>query len=359
MDYSALSGHYQRLISASEQLTDTERQFKELSLAMPDLCFHLPHELPYAEPFIRQIVSETTLPADDAHFKGFLKTSTFLKADEDIAILRHLRYLPAAWHSHEFIEVACVISGTCTNYFEDQAMVLYPGDICIISPDTPHTVSAFSNDAVIYNIIIRSGTFQKTFPRLFDENTVLSDFFQRALRRSDVSPYILLHAENDIPLFGWLSLALEEYESARPYCQWAVNSYINCFFIRLMRFHELSASVSENRQDYPEGDIIYISRYMKAHFTNLTLRELAAYFNYSERQMQRILKTCTGKSFTENIQELRMAQAARLLRTTDRPIGNILREMGYSDAGYFKEIFARYYHMTPQEYRLLKEEIQE
>ena len=34
----------------------------------------------------------------------------------DVAIYQHLRYLPAYWHSHSFLEVAYVLEGSCTHY---------------------------------------------------------------------------------------------------------------------------------------------------------------------------------------------------------------------------------------------------
>lgn len=44
-------------------------------------------------------------------------------------------------------------------------------------------------------------------------------------------------------------------------------------------------------------NIIFILKYIELHYATLTLPELASFFNYSERQMTRILKNYTGQTF--------------------------------------------------------------
>ena len=90
---------------------------------------------------------------------------------------------------------------------------------------------------------------------------------------------------------------------------------------------------------------------MQENYTSITLKDLADFFNYSERQIQRIIKNCTGMSFSQNIQKLKMRRAARLLTNPDLSVSAIAEELGYMDSGNFRHIFKKYYGMTPAEYR--------
>ena len=82
------------------------------------------------------------------------------------------------------------------------------GDNCIIAPDTPHAVSAFSDDSVIFNIILRISTFETAFFGTLSENDILSDFFMRTLYNSKTHPFLLFSTNGDTEALNYV---YEEY----------------------------------------------------------------------------------------------------------------------------------------------------
>ena len=46
-----------------------------------------------------------------------------------------------------------------------------------------------------------------------------------------------------------------------------------------------------------------------------------------------------------------MQKAAQLLKDSDRSVGSICEELGYSNRTYFNRIFMQHYGLTPSEYR--------
>ena len=60
----------------------------------------------------------------------------------------------------------------------------------------------------------------------------------------------------------------------------------------------------------------------------------------------------TGKTYTQLIQEKRLAQAAFLLRNTDRNVSDIAVAVGYENISYFHRIFADSYGKSPRHYRV-------
>ena len=100
-----------------------------------------------------------------------------------------------------------------------------------------------------------------------------------------------------------------------------------------------------------DENVIFILKYMQENYSTVTLSSLAEFFNYSERQIQRIIKKSTGISFSENIQKLKMKHAAQLLMDPDRSVSAVAEDLGYSDVGNFRHIFKKYYGMSPAEYR--------
>ena len=98
-------------------------------------------------------------------------------------------------------------------------------------------------------------------------------------------------------------------------------------------------------------NLIFMLKYMQEHYTTLSLPELAALFNYSERQVQRILLKNTGQTYTQLIQTMKMKEAARLLRDSRYPISKIASDLGYSNLGNFRRIFRKAYDISPAAYR--------
>ncbi len=65
----------------------------------------------------------------------------------------------------------------------------------------------------------------------------------------------------------------------------------------------------------------------------------------------RIFKNQAGVSLTEYIGERRVREACRLLEETRLPMGEISREVGYTDPNYFAKSFRSHMGISPSEYR--------
>lgn len=71
----------------------------------------------------------------------------------------------------------------------------------------------------------------------------------------------------------------------------------------------------------------------------------------SESAFSRYFKSASGHTFSEMVSQLRLAQACRLLRSTDTPIATIAAEVGYTNLSNFNRQFRARRHLTPREYR--------
>lgn len=83
----------------------------------------------------------------------------------------------------------------------------------------------------------------------------------------------------------------------------------------------------------------------------ISLKQLSIKFNYSERQMARILKEYTGKTFINIIQDIKLQNACALLKNPDISINKIIDSVGYSNSTHFYKIFKKSYGVTPIDYR--------
>ena len=335
----------------SGKLNETERIFKAFFEENRALMPECPHNLSAYDTLINYASSVTTIPFYNLLFQERLEETTFFTTDNDIEIYRHLRYLPCSWHSHDFLEIICVVQGSCTHYIAEQKLEMQEGDICIVAPDTRHAISAFSDESLILNILIRVSTFETAFFGTLIDDSILSRFFHHTLYQSKTYPYLLFCTGSDQALFNFVGYAFDEASHNNAYKKRMLNCIITGFFVMLLRNHGADVIVSELTSPEQNQNVFYVLQYMQKHFATTSLPDMAATFNYSERQIQRIVAEATGLSFSANILKLKMSQADRLLTNSDMSVANIAESLGYADTRSFRQTFKKYFGKTPGDYR--------
>ena len=83
---------------------------------------------------------------------------------------------------------------------------------------------------------------------------------------------------------------------------------------------------------------------------NLSLASLARTIATSRRQLQRVFGE-RPTSFRRELQRVRMARAAELLRDDAMPVGAVARAVGYRQPAQFSKAFRRHHGLPPSELR--------
>ena len=280
-----------------------------------------------------------------------LTEEELFKEDESIAIFRHKRYLPPIRHSHSFIEIIYVSSGSCENRVDGQPVSLLAGDVCILAPGNIHTLSVFSDDALVYNILVRTSTFDTTFFGLLSDRDVLSRFFMQILYGQQENSYLIFRTGNRSNLVDFFHFLLSESQEAQSYKNRMMNSLFTSFMIVLLRHHEKNVLFPQAHQLSRDKDLMFILNYIQSNFAHLTLDGLASFFGYSNRHMARLVRESSGMGFRELVNDLRLKCAVLLLENPENSIAEVMDAAGYSDTSSFYRVFKQAYQQTPAEYR--------
>ena len=83
----------------------------------------------------------------------------------------------------------------------------------------------------------------------------------------------------------------------------------------------------------------------------LSVREAARISGLSAPQFMKLFKQVAGMTLVAYLNHIRLANGARLLQETDRPIAEIAAETGFADQSYFDKRFKRAFGQTPKEFR--------
>ena len=104
--------------------------------------------------------------------------------------------------------------------------------------------------------------------------------------------------------------------------------------------------------DTEQATIFKVLAYVESRYVDGSLTELAEQLHYDLYSLSREIKRKTGKNYTQLVQEKRLAQAAFLLKNTDRNVDDIANAVGYENIGYFHRIFKDAFGMSPRKSRL-------
>ena len=272
----------------------------------------------------------------------------YFSAEQSISASRFLRHMPAYWHSSTYFEVYYVFSGSCPVWFEQERIDLVPGSLLLIPPGVRKACQCPQDDSVMFFYLLRASTFEKVFWQQLSDQNLMSLFFKQALAGNSHTAYLRFDTGQDPALEGLLHGVFREYRSSAPYSVQITNAMMNTFFPLLLQRCEHTLQLSRQGGLYWKPEYAALLAHIQAHYQNLTLTDLSRLFCYSERQLIRIIRRCTGKTFAQLLLQLRMEQAALLLVSENIATEEIAARVGYPNVSSFYRAFGAYFGCPPR-----------
>lgn len=117
-----------------------------------------------------------------------------------------------------------------------------------------------------------------------------------------------------------------------------------------------SESAKQNRlsEDLTSGNLAYtVHKFVTQNFTNneISIEMVAKHVYVHPSYVSRVFSQELGSNFRSYINNLRINLASELLANTDKSIGTICHDVGFSDHSYFNKVFKQLKGVTPSEYR--------
>jgi len=115
--------------------------------------------------------------------------------------------------------------------------------------------------------------------------------------------------------------------------------------------NKLKSPVSEESEE----KVLRVVEFIRQNFTSDLSREgMAAAVDLSADYLSRVFNKVTGKRIDEYISELRVEEAKKRLKETDRTVTAIAFDVGFDNIRTFNKAFAASAGMTPTEWRILQ-----
>lgn len=171
---------------------------------------------------------------------------------------------------------------------------------------------------------------------------------------TDEHPLFKLDESSSEALGFLLSRIEKEYLKDREALNFnLISSYLVSAFQEMKLFYPNEQLVKSTRNAQITSDFkeLLYNEIKKTH----SAAEFADKLNVSPNHLNKSIKTTTGKTAKELINEALILEAKNLLFETDLSIGEVSLELGLEDAAYFSRLFKQHSGMTPQQFRKLIE----
>ena len=278
---------------------------------------------------------------------NIVNSKKLLSKGKLITVRPHTRFVHFPEHSHDFIEVIYMCSGRTTHIINGNKILLKEGELLFLGQNARQEILPAGINDVAVNFIVLPEFFDVPLSMLNDEETPLRSFIIDSLKSGDNNSCCMhfkvadvLPIQNLIENLIWAQI--KSTQNKRK-----INSFtMGLLFLQLMNCTD--RLVLQNKE---EQILIKILRYIDENYKNGSLTELAKDLHYDFFWLSREIKKQTGKTYTELVQEKRLAQACFLLKNTDITISDIAIQVGYDNISYFHRIFKNRFNMSPKSYR--------
>ncbi len=275
-----------------------------------------------------------------------VQAQKLLPAGRMITVRPHTRFIHFPAHTHDYVEAVYMCEGTTTHLVSGKKILLRPGELLFLNQSVSHEVCRAAETDVAVNFIMLPDFLTTALTTLGESEMPLRRFLMDCLRGSNAQPGCLHFQVAQIEpiqnlVENLLWILMEETPMRRKLSQMTMA-------LLLQMVDHTDSLVTDDRE---QSAIWQVLNYVEINYANGSLTEAAEAFHYNMCWLSREIKRKTGKTYTQLVQEKRLAQAAFLLKNTDSNVTDISVAVGYENTSYFHKIFTATYGKTPREYR--------
>ncbi len=271
-----------------------------------------------------------------------------LRSGRLIALRPHTRFAHFPEHSHNYVEVVYMCTGSTTQIANGRQIVLKEGELLFFGQGARQEILPAGEQDIAVNFIILPQFFDKVLEMLDVDKTPLRTFIVDSLGSSGGNTnYLYFQVADVLPIQNLIenliwTLLCGTSPNRRSICQ----TTMGLLFMELLNYTDRLVSDSSK-----EAAVVKVLRYIEENYRTGSLSEIAETLHYDLYWLSREIKRRTGKNYKELLQEKRLTQAAYFLKHTSLRVDEIGEAVGYSNLSYFHRIFQAKYGVSPKKYR--------
>lgn len=290
---------------------------------------------------------DRTLYSEGSDF--VITSEKMLKEGRLIQFRPHTRFVYFPRHTHNYVEMIYMCSGSTTHIINGTELILQRGELLILNQHASQEILPAGKEDVAVNFIILPEFFDVAFDMMEEENVLSNFIISTLMRDSSQSQYLHFHVSDVLPVQNLVENMVWSLENRQLNGQKIAQTTMGLLFLQLLNYTD---RIEQGKADrYASRLAMAALRYIEENYKEASLTELARRENQSVYELSRLIKAQTGFTFKELLQLKRFNKAASLLAETRLPVTDIIEAVGYDNTSYFYRRFSQKYGMSPKKYR--------
>ena len=259
-------------------------------------------------------------------------------------------------HTHDYIQIAYVLSGVCNHRISDKSLKVCKGDLFIIPPGMAHSLNSIEHKPFELMLL-------DFLPfMVHQELETYTDSLRSILRFSEQG-----EEEDASPRQPWLHIEMgkqtlveellrdirEELDMREAGYEFSVRINLVKLLIlidrenRRMLQHSVRSSVEGEA-----GPVKEAIRFVQSNYSqDIRLWQGARAANMAPAYFCQRFKKETGRTFVEFLQMTRIQRARELISRGELPITDISFQVGFQNLSHFIRTFKKQTGLTPSQYK--------
>lgn len=246
-------------------------------------------------------------------------------------------------HSHDYIEVMYVLSGSITHEIGGEGVTVSAGDSIIFGRAARHSIRKTEEGDLGINLIISTELYEKMLTDTSRASSIDTAPMLTLLEEKEPRHLVIESSKNRY-VDGVLELLVEAMMRGDT-DRYIIEATASLFLCHLAS--SASPSIGGSRE-------MRLTEYIRTSYASATLTEAAELLGFSETYLSRWCSRSFGVSFKEMLMDERFRAACELLERTEMSVGEIISTVGYENSSYFHREFKKRLGTTPSIYRRSK-----
>jgi len=247
------------------------------------------------------------------------------------------------YHSHDFISLTYILSGTCTYYIEGKSYRVKKGNLILCNPGIMHGKTLCTSEEI--------NEFHIGFSNICIENLPRDHIISR-----EASP-VITFAQYEQEFFKCCSDILAEQEKNDVGCALMLKSLVMKLIVILLKEIYKQETHSDeniiNLESYDKISVVnaVVTYINENYMQDVSLDKISKSMYLSPVYISKIFKEEIGESPINYLIKVRLSKAVELMKDSNKPIKEVAKSIGYDDAYYFSKLFKKYYGFSPLKYK--------
>ncbi|MFH5833307.1 AraC family transcriptional regulator [Halalkalibaculum sp. DA384] len=252
-------------------------------------------------------------------------------------------------HHHPELQLIYIIEGTGDLFIGDSISPFNDGSLFLIGANQNHL---FKSDPSYFDV--ENAGKSRSISIFFSDESLGNTFFE--INELSTIQGLIKRADRGIQFLPGISTKIGA-RMIRTRGQSGFTKFIRILKI-LQRLAESTnfkylADISSTNPPSEEDSrrVNSVINYILKHYKeDIKLETIADIAHYSKAAFCKFFKKRTRKTFCEFLNEVRISQACKQLKKTDKNISRVGYECGYNNISHFNRQFKKFTGLTPREY---------